>query len=450
MGFQRDGEAGMPKTKVFISYRRAGALHAAARIRKQIQSAFQDVDVFMDIDAMPIGVDFVRYLQTEVQASHVLLAFIDPDWSAIRDATGHRRLDDENDVVRVEVAAALTARIPVVPLVLDGASFPKADELPENLKPLSRQAGIELRGTSFDADTTRLLSRLEPLLRRDAISVGVGQRDKRQSKWLTPGRGRTEWVADCDGGPELVIVPAGQFVQGSPPDEPGRELRECGPETPSRQIVRNPFAIGRFAVTVGQFSKFVEETGHTTPEGADYWSEAKKDFVPGKNRSWRDPKFAQRDSHPVVAVNWNDARSYVEWLGNITGWNYRLPTSTEWEYAARAGTTTPFHWGHAISPTQANFDARVAYRGGGDRGGASEGTRPAGQFDPNTWGLHQVHGNAWEMCQDNWPGDASCRICRGGSFEDDPNYLRAAGYTYVGEDDRYVGTGFRVVRDIDG
>jgi formylglycine-generating enzyme required for sulfatase activity len=178
--------------------------------------------------------------------------------------------------------------------------------------------------------------------------------------------------------------------------------------------------------------------------------------------SWRDPGFGQDDSHPVVCVNWEDAKAYAKWLSQKTGKDYRLPSEAEWEYACRAGTQAPFWWGSPISTAQANYDGSHAL-GGGETGEWLRKTVPVKSFQPNPWGLYQVHGNVWEWCEDCWNGDyhnaprdgsarsaGDCgqRVFRGGSWGNDPRDLRAA-QRYMGAHEvrnRFVG--FRVARTI--
>jgi formylglycine-generating enzyme required for sulfatase activity len=256
-------------------------------------------------------------------------------------------------------------------------------------------------------------------------------------RWFLPGAGKTEWFKDLENGPEMAVIPSGKFMMGSPQNEPERSDSE-GPQ--HEVTIPEPFAIGRCAVTRGQFAAFVAATGHKMEGGAYVWTGGQWKNDPSK--SWRDPGFAQDDSHPVVCVNWDDVKAYAAWLSNASGKAYRLPSEAEWEYACRAGSVTPFWWGSSISPHQANYDgSSEPYKGGGGKGEYRKRTVPAKHFDANPWGLYQVHGNVWEWCEDCWngnysgapsdgsawtTGDCAYRVVRGGSWLGIPRSLRAA------------------------
>ena len=248
---------------------------------------------------------------------------------------------------------------------------------------------------------------------------------------------------DCPTCPEMVVLPAGKFTMGSPLGERGRD----DDEGPQRQVtIPQPFAVGKYEVTVGQYAEFVRETKHRTGNCKD------------SKRSWDDPGFKQTNDHPVVCVSWNDASSYddvstyVYWLSLKTGHEYRLLTEAEWEYAARAGTTTPYYFGRMILANMAQY-------------GGSNGTVAVGSFPANAFGLHDMHGNVWEWVEDCWHGDytgaptdgsawiSGCRdkdrrMLRGGSWVNNPGYLRSAVRTWDGASDRYDSGGFRVARTL--
>jgi formylglycine-generating enzyme required for sulfatase activity len=190
-------------------------------------------------------------------------------------------------------------------------------------------------------------------------------------KRFKPGAGKTEWFKDHEHGPEMVVIPSGTFVMGSSDTEP----RHQADEWPQHQVsITQPFAMARKAVTRGEFSAFLKHTSYQVDDGAHVWTGMESKFDPGA--SWRDPGFEQDDNHPVVCVNWNDASAYVAWLSDLSGKTYRLPSEADREYATRAGTTTPFWWGPAITPKQANYNGNFTYANSGGKGEYRKATVP--------------------------------------------------------------------------
>ncbi len=244
---------------------------------------------------------------------------------------------------------------------------------------------------------------------------------------------------ECDNCPAMVVVPAGSFIMGSPDGETLRFSDE-GPQ--HTVTIEKPFAVGQFPVTFDEWDACVADGGCDGYKPAD--------------QGWG------RGRHPVINVSWNDASAYAAWLSAKTGMTYRLLSEAEREYATRAGTRSPFWWGGSISPEQANYDGNYAY-GNGPKGEYRQRTLPVGAFDPNPWGLYQVHGNVWEWTQDCWhiiysgaPSDGSAwtagncniRILRGGAWVDSPRVLRAAKRFWYSPDHRDGSIGFRVARTL--
>ena len=185
----------------------------------------------------------------------------------------------------------------------------------------------------------------------------------------------------------MVVVPAGDFMMGSPEKERGRSDEE-GPQ--HRVTIAKPLAIGKFSITRGEFAAFVKETDHKTEEGA---MSSGPEWKHQPDRSWRSPGFDQDDRHPVVCVNWHDAKEYVAWLSKKVGKAYRLLTEAEREYAARAKTATRYSFGD----DDAALSEYAWYRP--NSGGA---THPVGEKKPNAFGLFDMHGNVWAWCEDTW------------------------------------------------
>ena len=236
-----------------------------------------------------------------------------------------------------------------------------------------------------------------------------------------------ERFRDCAECPEVVVVPAGSFLMGSPATEEGRDKDE-GPV--HRVWIAAPFAVGVYEVT------FAEWDACETSGGCGH--------SPDDN-GWG------RGRRPVMNVSWVDAKAYVRWLSSRTGKRYRLPSESESEYAARAWTQTPFHTGETISTEQANY-GRVRGQ-----------TVPVGTFGANEWGLYDVHGNVWEWTEDCWngsytgaPPDGSAwqsghcwqRVLRGGSWYSRPSDLRAANRNRSTSGVRNYVNGFRVARTL--
>jgi hypothetical protein len=147
-------------SKIFISYRRDDSSGHAGRALDRLQREFGS-NVVMDVDAIPLGVNFVKALHEEVARCGVLLAVIGPGWLDARDDHGDRRLDNPKDFVRIEIAAALQRDVPVIPILLDGARIPKADQLPDDLKELASRNGLDVRHASFHSDMDKLIRGLK-------------------------------------------------------------------------------------------------------------------------------------------------------------------------------------------------------------------------------------------------------------------------------------------------
>ncbi|PNW52807.1 UNVERIFIED_CONTAM: hypothetical protein BEN50_10040 [Euhalothece sp. KZN 001] len=227
----------------------------------------------------------------------------------------------------------------------------------------------------------------------------------------------------------MVYIPGGSFLMGAPATEEG----SLEWERPQHRVEIAPFYMGRYPVTQAQYQAVMEE-----------------------NRSYFK---GERENNPVERVSWHKAKEFCQKLSEQTGKTYQLPSEAQWEYACRAGTTTPFYFGETISTDQANYDGNSTY-GNGKKGVDRKKTTPVGSFPPNAFGLYDLHGNVWEWCEDIWhenyegaPDDGSAwvaggnhnmRVLRGGSWYDPPRVCRCAHRISLIPD--YVSNfGFRVV-----
>ena len=244
---------------------------------------------------------------------------------------------------------------------------------------------------------------------------------------------------ECPDCPEMVIALPGSFLMGSPSGEEKRDSDE-GPR--HRVTIEKPFAVGKYEVTFAEWDACVANGGCGGHRPGD--------------KGWG------RGRRPVIYVSWEDAKAYVQWLSRKTGKQYRLLSEAEWEYAARAGTTSPFHFGSTISTSQASYNGNYTY-GAGSKGLYRKKTVPVGSFPENGFGLHDAHGNVWEWVEDCWngnysgaPTDASAwmsgdcgkRVLRGGSWIDGPWNLRSAFRSRLGTGFRSYVFGFRVARTL--
>ena len=229
--------------------------------------------------------------------------------------------------------------------------------------------------------------------------------------WLSiladPLSAGTPSFRDCSSCPEMVSIPGGSLVLGSPKTEPDRDQME-GPQV---KVTIKPFALGRYLVTRAEYAAFARETKRPLVKGCSWTGRAKAE--PDSVSTWQDTGFPQSDRSPVVCVTWDDVDAYVKWLRHKTGKPYRLPSEAEWEYAARAGSSTAFPWGDQGSHDFANYGAEKwgTLTAGRDRW---EYTSPVGSFPPNNFGLYDMHGNVLEYVADCFSADYS-RLPRDGA-----------------------------------
>jgi formylglycine-generating enzyme required for sulfatase activity len=489
--------------KIFINYRRVESLNQAQHLKTLFDGAFGAKRVFLDVRGIDGGENWLQTLERQVAACDAMVVLIGKEWTNLKDEHGNRRLDDPHDKVRFEISQALLRNLPVVPVSIDGAAIPKAAQLPDNLLQLARIQAMPLRAESFTQDAAAIIERLRVLLakrrqrgvpvwsaglgflsglavgvasgpmilnqlglpvwgvafpgdeqlrrslvetqrrvdeaekerdeaRREVASANVKIRDLEARSTPTAAAGRT--FRDCSDCPEMVVVPAGTFMMGS--------ADGVANEKPVHEVtIRQPFAVGKYEVTFAEWEACVAGGGCMS------------------NKSPNDERWG-KGRRPVINVSWNDAKEYVSWLSRKTGQSYRLLTEAEWEYAARARSTSAYAWDDNIGTGNANCD------GCGSQWDNKQ-TAPVGSFAPNAFGLHDMHGNVFEWCEDNWHndytgntgnppadasvwrgGDDSVRVLRGGSWSNRPQSLRSAVRFGNRPGVRYDYVGFRVARTL--
>ena len=281
----------------------------------------------------------------------------------------------------------------------------------------------------------------------------------------TPGRAPGSVFRDCPGCPEVVVVPAGNFTMGSSALEKswavsqGAKPEWVADESPQHHVALRSFALGKYDVTRGEYAAFVRENGYSAGDGCGH------DGANWKKQagvSWQNPGFSQTERDPVVCVSWEDARAYVSWLNgkvrrlvSASGDGpYRLPSESEWEYAARAGTATRFWWGD----DDGGAAGYAWYKG--NSGGQ---THPVGSKPVNPFGLYDMVGDVWQWTEDCYAdsyadaptdgsaaetGNACLRVDRGGSWFYSPWLLRSAARERNPAGYRDVMMGFRLARTL--
>ncbi|MGH6816055.1 MAG: SUMF1/EgtB/PvdO family nonheme iron enzyme [Hyphomicrobiaceae bacterium] len=284
---------------------------------------------------------------------------------------------------------------------------------------LAKARLAELKQVEAEAERRRLAALKVEDDRQRAAAEAKRKADEEARRVPAPGR----IFRDCEECPVMVVVPAGSFIMGSNDHDVEKP--------PHRVAIRQPFAVAKFEVTFAEWEACVKGGGCAS------------------NRSPSDQGWG-RGQRPVIDVSWSHAKEYAAWLSAKTGKTYRLLSEAEWEYAARAGTTTKYAFGDTISTRQAQFSA--------------EQTVEVGKFDPNAWGLYDMHGNVLEWCEDNWypnyqgapsdgsvwpGGDTSLRVVRGGSWNFViPDFLRSANRLGYLSGFRFTLVGFRLARTL--
>jgi formylglycine-generating enzyme required for sulfatase activity len=489
---------------IFVSYRRDDSSGHAGRLSDKLSDRFGADNVFMDIDHIGPGEDFVQVIEDAVSSCEILIAIIGRDWLSGVDEKGRRLLDKPNDFVRLEIAAALKRSIRVIPILVQGAAIPNPEELPEPLLKLSRLNALELSDVRWKRDVDHLISSLERIITQreevrgsanaqssieEVISQPLSEtaeaakserfvsRDQssgsanEESPTRTSGQSRhnsRKRIAMIAG--VLIIAVLGALILWSLrttiwKPSPAEVQPKPGQQSPSDQqtskaenkpappegMVYVPGGILMMGRDSGDEAErpphqvtvkpFFIDTYEVTNEGYEKFVTATSHHSPATWRNGSFPSGAERK--PVTGVTWDDANDYARWAGK------RLPTEEEWEFAARGTDGRMYPWG--IDWRQGSANANGAGQSIADVG-AYKGTSPFGAYD--------MVGNAWEWTASNfraYPGGrlpanqlaGELRVIRGGSYESTRDYATTtyrAGWP-ARNATAYSQTGFRCVQD---
>ena len=462
---------------IFISYRRDDAAAHAGRLSDKLREYFGKDEIFMDIDNIQPGEDFVEVIEQAVGACEILIAVIGRSWLSDNDQnTG--RLSNPNDFVRLEIATALNRNIRVIPVLVERATMPRPQDLPEDLSKLSRRNAIELSDIRWQRDVDQLIDAIVEIRRKLGVVQPLPQpvvkpeaAPKPQPetkpepkplpqprpllenwKWLTGGAGlvvvmliAVVWVIQRAGSPTkppvseiskiapatnepakkpeshdgMVYVPGGEFIMG-------RDDTDAY-ERPAHRETLKAFFLDSYEVTCGDYEKFVKEDSHPPPQG------------------WQGRVCPAGEARkPVTGVTWGDAVAFC------SARSKRLPTEQEWEFAARGTDGRRYPWGN-------EWHAGLANAVGAATGMVEVGSYPAGK---SPFGAFDMAGNAWEWTTADmtaYPGgklpeptpEPGTKVLRGGSYLS--NKIQAAatyrhGWKASGENS-YAQAGFRCVKD---
>lgn len=470
------------KGRIFISYRRGTDGNAVSRMFAILENEFGKGYVFIDINSIEYGTDFGTFIDQELQSCSAFIAVIGPSWIERK-----HELHNTDDFVRKEIAAALAQNnLSVIPVLIDGVQMNDVQNLPEILQDLRNRNGLSLPPQHFELVVrNKLIPSIHSTLRKpaesDSLQIDTGSPGSFRRiliaivtfaasvvllyVWLNIdilGLGDSLPIADqsviespailndnnvwydCTDCPSLKLIEAGSFTMGYLADS----------ETPRHTYGSEPhivsvsaFFLGKTEVTFDQWQECVDDGGCIR-------------IVKPDDMGWG------RGSRPVINLSWYDIQEYITWLnGKVDGEPYRLPSSAEWEYAAKAGTITPFSFGYQITTDQANFDGTRPF-GDSPSGQNRTQTVPVGALEAeNQWGLRHMHGNVWEWTQDCWhnnyigaptngsawlnedSGNCDRRVIRGGSMGNAAINLQSAERSTVSNlHARQPNLGFRVAR----
>jgi len=415
-------------SKIFISYRRENDAPHAGRLYDHLATRFGETHVFMDIDNMRVGLDFVEQIEQAVQACDVLIAVIGKTWLTVTDEAGNRRLENPHDFVRLEIQAALDRNIPVIPLLMGEASMPKASELPEALEKLARRHAMKMSHERFRSDATRLMEQISDYVREaDSAEEPLptpqdnGKAIQARKPKATP---RSEPLAAPQPKatiPEgMVLIPKGPFLYGEKEEE-------------KKLTIDYDYYMDVHPIINAAYATFMEAGGYSnqaywSPEGWA-WKEKEKITQP---KYWTDSTWNQKNQ-PIVGVSYYEAEAYAKWAGK------RLPTEQEWEKAARGTDGRFYPWGDEFDSSKCNSNAS-----------GIEKTTPIGSYPQghSLYGCQDMAGNVQEWCASWYDQSKNFRMVRGGSWDNLPVNLRSSDRFRFYSVNRFYDIGFRLAQDI--
>jgi formylglycine-generating enzyme required for sulfatase activity len=362
-------------SRIFISYRRDDTGGWTGRLYDRLSQHFGQDNVFMDVNTIDAGSDLIETIEQAVGSCDILVAVIGKQWLTITDTSGRRRLENPEDFVRLEIAAAIGRNIRVIPALVEGATMLSSSDLPDLLTRLARRHAMDISSTRFHYDVDQLIQVLDTVLgvgKPASSNVGnagmAGKPQPAPEVPLTPPQQKEQSRAPrLPFEPEMILIPAGEFLMGS--DLQKDEYAEKN-ERPQHTLYLPDYYLAKTPVTNAQYTAFVLATDHNVPI---VWTDG--------------PPPRGEENHPVVGVSWSDAKDYCDWLSEVTGRGYGLPSEAEWEKGARGTDGRIYPWGDQWDATRCSAER-------GDQVDAtSVDAHPAGA---SPYGLLDMAGNVWE------------------------------------------------------
>lgn len=431
---------------IAISYRRDDSLPIAGRLYDRLQAKFGKKNVFMDFDSIPPGTDFRQQIKEVIGQADVVVAIIGPHWLGER-PDGSRRIDAPTDFVRLEIAYALEASIPIVPLLVDTTQMPTPEMLPTEIQQLAFRHALPLdSGMDFHSHTDRLIAGIpktigaSPRSNRSRIpspptsalnTANVRQiviwsaaillafaasaivffaaqrREQSTTKHTEPSPTRKSGAPVPTAMPNIVVSPTSSPTVPSPTATSAPTIAKTSPGLQTETGLLNVPSITKERPYINSLDmRFIPVPG--TKVLFSRWDTRVQDFetfVAQTQRSWNRPNFKQTSTHPVTNVSWEDSKAFCVWLtqiertaGHLSGkQRYRLPTDAEWSIAVGQ---QKYPWGNTWPPP----------RGAGNYGSSLQVddyafTSPVGTFAQNDAGLYDIGGNVWQWCEDWYSKD---------------------------------------------
>jgi|SRR5215475_3464257 len=490
-------------SKIFISYRRTD-IAVAGRIYDRLVGCFGANVVYMDQKNIGVADPWSVHITKALLGCEVGLALIGPEW--LNEI--NRRLNDPDDYIRLELAALLSRKIPVIPVRLDDARMPDRAKLPPTLASLADLQATNVRsGVDFDGDIEILLRSLRPKLRFSWYRTGqkialaacavafiffywwsVNQRYPVQepinyvfpsAKGSSAANEQDRTIQDCEQCPRMVVIPRGSVWVGSPPNERDNlTAAEAEWQDDPRYIsIREPLAASIYPITVSEFDAFVRARSIDIKQLSGCTIDKKKggmvswSFDPERNyRNAFGAAFSDAEGKkPVVCISWQEAKNYADWLREQSGYAYRLLTEDEWDYIARGGSYTRYPWGNSppvkYDGSNASADNVAFFNVSAEEANAL----PIGTLGLNRFGVEIGRGNVaewsadclrsgyrwwspWRSVIESMKADCKFHARRGGSWHNAEEFLRTS-FRFLPPSTnhdpmRFYDVGFRVARGI--